>query len=260
VALGTAAPLSAALLSPSGASSDVTADVTWVSSAPRTAFVTNAPDAPRQVVGRTPGTAILLGRIDGWVGQVAARVTPAKLSALDVVAPPALLGWWPAPFQAIGHFDDGSVQDLTAQVSWSSSSPTHLRIRGTGLDRGRSVVVAAAPASVDVTARPRGGPATTAHGLPVNPHAAARGGGQGGRPPRRDQGRLQALGAVRTERRSTSPPSPPGRRRIPSVASVSSLIRPGRIRGLRAESTVITARLQGVGDSPFPSVPARWPG
>jgi hypothetical protein len=177
VAQGTAAPLTATLLSPSGDATDVSADVTWVSSAPRTAFVTNAPDQPRTVVGRDAGTAGLVGRIDGWTAQATAQVTDAALSSVEVVPPPALLSWWPADFTALGRFDDGSVQDLTDQVSWSSSSPTHLRIRGTGLDRGRSVVVAAAPASVDVTARPRGGPATTAHGLPVTP-PAARGGVQ----------------------------------------------------------------------------------
>ena len=104
VALGTAAPLSAALLSPSGDSSDVTADVTWVSSAPRTAFVTNAPDAARRWWAGARGPRRCLGRIDGWMAPGLGAGHPGDaLRAWSVVAPPALLRWWPAAFQALGQ-------------------------------------------------------------------------------------------------------------------------------------------------------------
>jgi hypothetical protein len=247
LALGTAVPLTATLLSPSGDASDVTADVTWVSSVPTIAYVTNAPDQPRTVVGRSAGTATLLGKVDGWTAQASARVTTATLSGLQLVPPTALLRWWPAAFQALGQFSDGSVQDLTTQVSWSSSSPVRMRIRGTGLDRGQSQVLPGATGTVDVSARPRGGPASTAEGLPIDStqlltvEVVGAGSLAAG-----TEGRLQALGhgADGTTVDVTGLAS--WFSANPAVAVVSSRIRPGRVRALQPGSLVVSAQLQGI--------------
>lgn len=247
LALGTAVPLAATLLSPSGDSSDVTADVTWVSSTPTVAFVSNAPDQPRTVVGRSAGTATLLGRVDGWTGQASAKVTAATLSGLQLVPPAALLRWWPAPFRALGQLSDGSVQDFTRQVSWSSSSPGRMRIRGTGLDRGHSQVLPGASGSVDVSARPRGGPVSTAAGLAidstelltvevVSPGSLAAG----------TEGQLQALGHGADGTTVDVTALAAWFSADPTVAVVSSWIRPGRVRAVKPGSVLVSAQLQGV--------------
>ena len=250
LALGTAVPLTATLLSPSGDASDVTGDVTWVSSAPAIAFVTNAPDQPRTVVGRSAGTATLLGKVDGWTAQASARVTTATLSGLQLVPPPALLRWWPAAFLAVGQFSDGSVQDLTRQVSWSSSSPVRMRIRGTGLDRGQSQVLPGASGAVDVSARARGGPVSTAGGLAIDStvlltvEVVGTGSLAAG-----TEGQLQALGHGADGATVDVTGLAGWFSADPAVAVVSSRIRPGRVRALQPGNVVVSAQLQGISGS-----------
>ncbi|MGZ6132097.1 MAG: hypothetical protein ACXWLF_08730, partial [Myxococcaceae bacterium] len=245
LAAGTAVPLSVSVISASGESTDVTADAVWLSSAPKVALVTNAPGRQGDLLGQTPGTALLTARVDGLQTSVPVRVTGATLAGMNVLGPPSTVTWAPTQFAASGRFSDGSTQDLTRWVSWTSSSPAVLRVRGTGTDRGTAHGLM--PGSVLVTARPRGGPTTS---VPAEVDGTALASisilGAAGPLVAGTHARLQALarGADGTEVDVT--PLVEWTSTDPGVALVSSIVRPGWVTTLRSGTTMIGARLPGV--------------
>ena len=245
LAAGTALPLSVSLISASGESTDVTADAVWISTAPKVALVTNAPGRQGELLGQTPGTALLTTRVDALQSTIPVRVTGATLEAVNVLAPPSTVTWAPAHFVASGHFSDGSTQDLTPWVSWMSSGPAVLRVRGTGTGRGTAHGLT--PGSVLVTARPRGGP-TAGVTAEVNGTALASISVLGAAGPlvAGTHARLQALarGADGTEVDVT--PLVEWTSTDPGVALVSSVVRPGWVTTLRSGTTNIGARLSGI--------------
>lgn len=245
LAAGTALPLSLSLISASGESTDVTTDAVWISTAPKVALVTNAPGQQGDLLAQTAGTALLTARVDGLQSSIAVRVTGATLVGMNVQGPPSTVTWAPAQFVASGRFSDGSTQDLTRWVSWTSSGPAVLRVRGTGTERGSASGLT--PGSVVVTARPRGGPMTSVPAVvngtalvsiavrgPSNPVAAGT------------HARLQALGSGADGTEVDVTPLVEWTSADPGVAGVSSVIRPGWVTTLRPGTTTIGARLSGV--------------
>ena len=69
----------------------------------------------------------------------------AKLTSL-VVSGPALGAGASAPFKATGHFEGGTVEDLTSVVLWQSSNPAVATVSPAG------VVTALSPGPVDIRA------------------------------------------------------------------------------------------------------------
>jgi hypothetical protein len=166
IARGTALPIRVTLLSASGDSLDVTQDVVWTSSDPTLGLVTNAPGSPPELLGRDAGQVDLLGRLEALKLQTTAQVTSAGLLSLELDGPSTMVRWAPVALRAIGHFTDGSLQDLTRWLSWSSSRPSRLRVLGTGPQRGAAVALLAGTA--DVRVRPRGGPSTSPLSIQVD--------------------------------------------------------------------------------------------
>jgi hypothetical protein len=245
LAAGTALALSVILVSGSGESTDVTSDAVWISNAPKTAIVANAPGQKSELLARAGGTAVLTASLDGLSAQLNASVTGATLQAVVPHAPPAVLAWAPVRFLAIGQFSDGSTQDLTRWVSWTSSDPALLRIRGTGADRGAARGMDAGV--VEILARPRGGQSAglpvTVNGsplaalsvtLPLTPVAV------GTRP------RAQAVARAGDGTLVDVTGLVEWISADPTVATVSSLVRPGWMTTLRQGTTTVTARFDGL--------------
>lgn len=248
LAAGTALSLSVTLVSASGESTDVTPDAVWTSSAPTVALATNAPGQAGQLLGRAVGRAVLTARLDGLQALLPVVVTGAKVEQVDVQPPSSVVTWAPSSFRATGQLSDGSRQDLSRWVSWTTSDSGILRIRGTGLDRGMARGIDAGV--VEVLARPRGGPAwgipVTVEGappasvavtLPAGPVAV-------GTRPRVQAVALGAGGATvdvtgLVEWTSLDP----------SVATVSSVVRAGWLTTLRGGTTTLRARFSGLSGS-----------
>ncbi len=248
LAAGTGLPLSVSLVSSSGESTDVTPDAVWTSGAPRVAVATNAPGRHGQLLGRAPGSTVLTAHLDGLQATLSVVVTAATLQAVEPQAPPAVLTWVPVRFLATGRFSDGSAQDLTGWVSWTTSDPGVLRLRGTGSERGAAHGVDAGVSLV--AARPRGGPAT---GIPVTVNGA---------PPSSlsvtvPQGPV-ALGTrphVQAVARAADGTTVEVTGLVewsssdPTVATVSSVVRPGWVTTLRTGTTSLGARFAGLSGS-----------
>jgi hypothetical protein len=240
LAIGTALPIAVTLLSASGDSSDVTQDVVWTSSDPALALVTNAPGSTPQLVGRDAGQVQLLGRVDGLELRTSAGVTGAGLASLEVQGPSTLVTWAPTAFRAVGHFTDGSLQDLTRWVSWSSSRPGHLRMLGTGPQRG--VAVGLLPGAVEVRLRPRGGTmvpgsvqvdGSELSSLTIQASPVVAG----------TQEQVHATGHAADGATADVTGTVEWSSSDPAVATVSSLIRPGWLKALAPGTVVLQARL-----------------
>jgi trimeric autotransporter adhesin len=244
VAKDTALPVAVTLRSASGDSSDVTQDVVWTSTDPTVGIVTNAPGSPPQLLGRDAGQVDLLGRLDALELRTTAQVTGAGLASLELQGPPTLVRWAPTAFRAIGHFTDGSLQDLTRWLSWSSSRPNRLRVLGTGPQRGAALALLAG--TVEVAARPRGGPMTPPLSVQIDgtelssltivtPPVVAR-----------TQAQLHATGHGADGATADVTGVVEWSSSDPTLAIVSSLVRPGWLRALAPGTVVLQARLGAI--------------
>ncbi len=120
---------------------DVTTQVTWTSNAPAIATVSSSGVA----TGISAGTATITASMPGGLSATASvGVTGATVSSgSDVVSLSVIPGTQSvsspkqtSQFIAIGTTAAGTTEDLTAQVSWSSSSTTVATITSGGLATG----------------------------------------------------------------------------------------------------------------------------
>jgi cysteine-rich repeat protein len=129
IADGTSVQLTATATFSDSTTSDVTATATWSSSDPTIATVTAG-----DVTGLDPGVATITATVGAVMGSTDVTVTDATLVSLELspIDSSVALGFvW--PFTATGTFSDSSVQDLTDQVTWSSSDETVATIDAVGV-------------------------------------------------------------------------------------------------------------------------------
>jgi hypothetical protein len=123
-----------------GSLKDVTSTVTWSSDAPTVATV----DATGMVTGFSGGTANITATSGSIKGSNALAVVPPILINVAPAANAVTLGGKQA-FTASAKFADGTVQDLTHFVSWSSSlAAATVDVNGvaTGVSRGVTTISA----------------------------------------------------------------------------------------------------------------------
>lgn len=133
---------------------DVTNEVTWSSSDEAIASFALRPGTVGRVQGVAAGTATLTADYQGTVSaNLDLPVVDATLQAISVspVDPTVAAGQTQA-FTASGHFDDGSAagidQDLTYDVSWSSSDTAVVTISNTAATVGQATGVAEGTATI----------------------------------------------------------------------------------------------------------------
>ena len=143
IAAGTSQPFTATGVFSDGSTQDLTASVSWNSTASLVATITATGLANGIVAGQTEITATA-GSVSG---SAVLTVTPATLAAINIT--PANLTipvGTTQPFTATGLFSDGSTQDLTATVTWSSSMASVATVNSgglaTGLASGQTTVTA----------------------------------------------------------------------------------------------------------------------
>lgn len=109
-----------------GTDRDVTTFVTWTSDDESIAFVNNCFPCNGEVDGEGLGTTNVHATdpVTGLTDFCVVTVTPAVLVSIDVIPDPADL--FPTEvrrFRAVGTFSDGSTENLTRRVWWSSDAP-----------------------------------------------------------------------------------------------------------------------------------------
>jgi hypothetical protein len=154
IALGTSLAFAATGTFSDGTIQDLTAEVVWSSSAP-TAQVSNAAGTQGLAQSFAVGSAMISATHSGLGGSTTLAISNATLASISVTPalPVIALGTQQA-FTATGTFSDGSIQDLTAQVTWSSSAAAVASVANTAGDKG--VASSIAMGSTDISAELEG--------------------------------------------------------------------------------------------------------
>lgn len=140
-----------------GSSHDLTTSVTWSSSSPDVAPVSNAGGSEGVATGALPGvtTVRAYDPAAGVAGTGTLTVTPATLASLAIgpaTATVAVAGT--QQLVATGTYTDGTQHDVTASVTWTSSDPTVAAVSNATGSSGLATAVA--PGTVTVQGRDPG--------------------------------------------------------------------------------------------------------
>ncbi len=124
-----------------GSTQDMTAAANWTSSTASAATVSNATGSKGTVTGITPlGTTTIsasFGTSNPIVGSATVSVTNATLVSIAISPSSATISAGTTQkFNAIGTFSDGTTQNLTGQVAWTSGDVTSAVVDSFGLTTG----------------------------------------------------------------------------------------------------------------------------
>jgi len=149
IIVGTVGSYTATAFYSDGSFADVTAQATWTSSSPTVATVDNMPAAAGTVTAVGAGTATLTAVFSGVSGAATVTVNAATLTSITITpASPAIAILSQIQFTATGVFNNGSTQDLTSQVAWSSSNVTIAKISSASGTEGLATGVGAGTATI----------------------------------------------------------------------------------------------------------------
>jgi urocanate hydratase len=131
---------------------DLTTTVTWASSTPAVATISNATGsnglASSVDVGATTITA-MLGTVSG---STTMTVTAATLVSIGVTpSTPSLASGLTQQFTATGVYTDNSTQNLTTTVTWASATPAVATISNAAGSRGIATAAAVGPTTITAT-------------------------------------------------------------------------------------------------------------
>ncbi len=122
IADGTVTQLTATGVFSDGSTQDLTGVATWSSTSAGVATVSNGGANAGLVASQSAGNATIKAVFNGMTGSTTVTVTPAVLTAIGITP---VTGVLPAgvheQLTAVGTFSDGSIQDITDQVTWASS-------------------------------------------------------------------------------------------------------------------------------------------
>lgn len=140
----------------------ITAQVTWTSSDSTVAAINSSGVATGLKVGGPVTITAAKGSVNGTASLT---VTQAVLVSIAVTpVNPSVAAGVSQPFTAMGKFTDGSTLNLTALVTWASSSGTVASINSsgmaTGLKAGGPITITATEGSINGTASLSVTPAT----------------------------------------------------------------------------------------------------
>jgi hypothetical protein len=119
----------------SGGGTQILQSVIWTSSNPSTAVVSNSPGSAGLVSVLAPGAPVITATA-GDVGGSSSLSAATLVSIAIAPANPSLQAESTQQFSATGTFSDGSMHDITASVTWSSSNSSTVSIGNSGGSQG----------------------------------------------------------------------------------------------------------------------------
>jgi uncharacterized protein YjdB len=122
-----------------GSTQNLTASVQWISANPSVASI-NLNGVPGLAKGLTPGTAVISATSGSISGSATLTVTNATLVSIAVTPANASIPLGTLQqFTATGTFSDGTTQDITDIVTWSSSKSSVASITVSGVATARNL-------------------------------------------------------------------------------------------------------------------------
>jgi hypothetical protein len=117
-----------------GTTQNITSSVLWTSSNPSLATMSNSLGSYGWANGIAPGTVTVIAAFGGLVGVASLNVTDATLTSITITPATQSVGLGERQqFSAQGSFSDLSTENLTQQVTWTSSDQAVAIINSTGL-------------------------------------------------------------------------------------------------------------------------------
>jgi uncharacterized protein YjdB len=133
--IGVTQPYTATAIYSNGSSQDLSSGVTWTSSQPSVASISNSGLATTI----SPGQTTITATIGAFSDSSTLTVVAANLVSIAVTPSPASIAKGTnQQFTAVGLFDDGSTQVLTS-ATWSSSATNIAIVNSSGLATGTGV-------------------------------------------------------------------------------------------------------------------------
>jgi hypothetical protein len=152
--VGVPKPLTAIGTYTNGTKQDLTSSVAWSSSDPAVASVSGAGTSSGWVTGTSAGTATIqaLDAATHLAGSAVLTVTPAVMVSISVTptAPSVPLGV-KEQLTATGTFSNGTTQDVTQVVTWSSSSASVASVANAIGSRGLATALSTGATTVRAT-------------------------------------------------------------------------------------------------------------
>lgn len=133
---------------------DLTGVVTWSSSSPTTASISNDAGSNGLATALATGQATITATdpTTSKTGSTLLSVTPAALVSIAVTPPqPAVAKGRTQQFTATGTFTDSSTKDVTQDVTWSSSNTASVTISNAAGTKGLASGVAVGQANIVAT-------------------------------------------------------------------------------------------------------------
>jgi uncharacterized protein YjdB len=123
IANGTTVQLTATGTFSDGSTENLTTQVSWTSAHNSIAQVSNVAQTQGIVTGLAVGNTPITADLKGVKGSTTVTVTAATLSSIAITPPdPSIAKGTTVQLTAAGFFSDGSTEDLTTQVSWTSAA------------------------------------------------------------------------------------------------------------------------------------------
>jgi hypothetical protein len=147
LAKGTALNLTATGIYSDNSTRTLTSEVTWQSSDDNVATVTTSGEISALGAGLTTVQA----NLDGISGNTELTITNATLSSINISPLNArLAAGTQLNFRTTGHYSDGSIQDVSEQVSWATDNATFATISNATGDRGQTLALS--PGAITISA------------------------------------------------------------------------------------------------------------
>jgi trimeric autotransporter adhesin len=131
-----------------GSTAAVTNQVTWTSATTSVATISNASGSQGLATAVSTGTSTISAAYSGVTGSTVLTVSAPVLQSIAVTpANTSLPAGETEQFTATGSFSDGSSENLTDDVNWTSSDTTWATINSTGL----ATAVSPGPVTISAT-------------------------------------------------------------------------------------------------------------
>lgn len=152
LAVGTSRTFAATGIFSDNTRQDLTADVTWSSSAPTVASVSNAEGSRGLAAGLTVGVTTIRATIGSLSGASSLTVTAAPLVAIEITPlSPQIARGTDQQFTAVGAFSNNTTQDLTSDVTWSSTNTSVASISNAQGSNGLAAALATGATTIAAT-------------------------------------------------------------------------------------------------------------
>ncbi len=152
IALGTKQQFTATGTYTDGSTLNISSSVAWSSSVPAVATISNAAPSIGLATSVATGQTTVTATFGSIIGSTALTVTPATLLSISVTpAVPTIPLGSTQQFTATGTYTDGSTQNITTTVSWSSNTAAVATISNSAGTNGLATSAGAGQTTITAT-------------------------------------------------------------------------------------------------------------